>query len=178
MISTAAFIAASLDGYIARKDGSLDWLDRYADVATEDTGYTDFMSRIDVILMGRHTFEKVLTFGFWPYENTPVRIWSETLKALPEDLHDKAQLVTGTPAEILAQLDKEAFRRVYIDGGKTIQSFISAKLLDEITVTQIPVLLGRGISLFGPLEDDQLLKLAKSKTLPWGFVQNRYQILK
>jgi len=178
MTSTAAFIATSLDGYIARKDGSLDWLDRYSDVAAEDTSYTDFISRIDVIVMGRRTFEKVLTFGFWPYENMPVRVWSDTLKTLPEELAGKAALITGTPAEVLAQLDREAFRRAYIDGGKTIQSFLGAGLLDEITVTQIPVLLGEGISLFGALTGDVSLKLQKSKTLPWGFVQNRYQILK
>ncbi len=132
MTSTAAFIATSLDGYIARKDGSLDWLDRYSDVAAEDTSYTDFISRIDVIVMGRRTFEKVLTFGFWPYENMPVRVWSDTLKTLPAELAGKAALITGTPAEVLAQLDREAFRRAYVDGGKTIQGFLGAGLLDEM----------------------------------------------
>ncbi len=178
MIRTSAFVATSIDGYIAREDGNLDWLDKYSDISADDTSYREFVSTIDVIVMGRNTFDKVLTFGFWPYEGTPVKVLSSTMTSLPEDLADKVEIVSCTPKELLILLDDQSFRHAYIDGGKTIQSFLADGALDELTITRIPVLLGKGISLFGPLDHDIPLKLVKSKNLPWGFVQSHYKVVK
>jgi len=178
MIRTSAFVAASIDGYIAREDGNLDWLDHYAAIAAGDTSYNEFISTVDVIVMGKNTFEKALTFDSWPYEGTPVKILSSTLKEIPPELAGQVEIVSCTPEELMARLDDQAFRHAYIDGGKTIQSFLKAGLLDEIILTHIQILLGRGISLFGPLDHDIPLKLVKSKNLPWGFVQSHYKVLK
>lgn len=178
MIRTSAFVATSVDGYIAREDGNLDWLDHYSAIAADDTSYREFISTVDVIVMGRNTFEKALSFGFWPYESTPVKVISTTLSAVPAELADKVEIVSGSPKEILDRLEEQSFRHAYIDGGKTIQSFLRAGLLDELTLTRIQILLGRGISLFGPLDRDIPLKLIKSKNLPWGFVQSHYKVLK
>ncbi len=178
MIRTSAFVATSVDGFIAREDGNLDWLDHYSSIAADDSSYREFISNIDVIIMGRNTFEKVLGFDFWPYEGTQVKVMTSTLKALPAGLEGKVELVSCTPRELLNRLDEQSFRHAYVDGGKTIQSFLRDGLLDEITLTRIQILLGRGIPLFGSLDRDIPLKLIKSKNLPWGFVQSHYKVLK
>jgi len=178
MIRTSAFVAASIDGYIAREDGNLDWRDHYAAIAEGDTSYNEFISTVDVIVMGKNTFKKALTFDSWPYEGTPVKILSSTLKEIPPELAGQVEIVSCTPEELIVQLDEQAFRHAYIDGGKTIQSFLKAGLLDEIILTHIQILLGRGIPLFGPMDRDIPLKLVKSKNLPWGFVQSHYKVLK
>lgn len=178
MIRTSAFVATSVDGYIAREDGNLDWLDHYSAIADNDTSYREFISNIDVIVMGRKTFEKVLGFDFWPYEGTPVKVMTTTMTELPAGLKGNVELVSSSPQELLKQLDEQSFRHAYIDGGKTIQSFLLEGLLDELTITRIQVLLGKGIPLFGHLDQDIPLKLIKSKNLPWGFVQSHYKVLK
>lgn len=178
MIRTSAFVATSIDGYIAREDGDLDWLNHYSDIAADDSSYREFISTVDVIVMGRNTFEKALSFDFWPYESIPVKVMSTTLSSVPAALEGKVEIVSGKPEELLARLDEQAFHHAYIDGGKTIQTFLRKGLLDEITLTRIQILLGRGIPLFGPLDHDIPLKLIKSKNLPWGFVQSHYKVLK
>lgn len=178
MIRTSAFVATSIDGYIAREDGNLDWLDHYSAIAADDSSYREFVSNIDVIVMGRKTFEKLLTFDYWPYEGTPVKVMSSTLRDLPAELSEKVEIVSCTPTQLLQKLDQQAFRHAYIDGGKTIQSFLREGVLDELILTRIQILLGKGIPLFGPLDHDIHLKLIKSKNLPWGFVQSHYRVLK
>lgn len=178
MIRTSAFVATSIDGYIAREDGNLDWLDHYSAIAADDSSYREFVSTIDVIVMGRKTFEKVLAFDFWPYEGIPVKVMSTTLTSLPAELSKKVELVSCSPKALLDGLEEQAYRHAYIDGGKTIQSFLQDGFLDELTLTRIPILLGKGIPLFGSLDRDIPLKLIKSKNLPWGFVQSHYRVLK
>ena len=178
MIRTSAFVATSIDGFIAREDGNLDWLDHYSTIAADDTSYREFVSTIDVIVMGRNTYEKVLKFDFWPYEGTPVKVLSTTLTSVSPELAERVEIMSCSPKELLEQLEAQSFRHAYIDGGKTIQSFLRVGMLDELTLTRIQILLGQGIPLFGPLDHDVPLKLVKSKNLPWGFVQSHYKVLK
>jgi len=174
----SAFIATSLDGFIARPDGSLDWLDDAQALIPEgeDCGYLEFMASIDGLVMGRHTFERVLGFDPWPYGNTPVFVMSHAPVAVPIALSKSVHSVQSTPETLVAQLGRDRFRHLYVDGGQTIQGFLRAGLLDDITVTVIPVLLGAGRPLFGPLGRDVELTLMRSRAYEFGFVQSTYRV--
>jgi dihydrofolate reductase len=179
-IRVSAFIATSLDGFIARECGELDWLD--AANATvpngEDCGYADFFSTIDVLVMGRKSFEKVLSFGVWPYGETKSVVLSHSAVTFPNDLPKSISSSTEEPSALLERLSREGASHIYLDGGVTIQSFLRLGLVDEITITVIPVLLGQGIPLFGPLEQDVSLNLISSKSYDFGFVQTKYGVSK
>ncbi|MEP6828805.1 MAG: dihydrofolate reductase family protein [Rhizomicrobium sp.] len=168
------FIAASLDGYIARRDGDIDWLSLYGG-ASEDHGYPAFMNSIDGIVMGRGTFEKVLTFGKWSYDK-PVIVMSRSLKDLPTPLIGKATIAAQSPETVMENLTAQGMRRVYVDGGKVIQSFLRAKLIADMIVTHIPVLLGSGIPLFGEQDGDIGLRHVRTASFPSGLVQSKYEI--
>ncbi len=172
------FIATSLDGYIARTDGSLDWLDAAnATVPTgEDCGYAEFMVEIDALVMGRNTYDKVLTFGFWPYGEKRVFVLSSRDVPIAPELRDRVSVERGEPAELVERLSASGFVRIYLDGGKTIQRFLAADCVDELTLTTIPVLLGSGISLFGRGEADLRLQLVASRSWTFGFVQSRWRV--
>jgi dihydrofolate reductase len=176
----SVFIATSLDGYIAREDGSIDWLiAANASVPPgEDCGYAAFMSGVDALVMGRNTFELVRTFDAWPYGEKPVVVLSGSLTALPEDVPPSVMLASGKPEEVVERLASRGLFNLYIDGGITIQRFLAAGLIDELTITTIPILLGKGRPLFGPLEQDIRLELASSRAYDFGFVQNRYRVRK
>lgn len=172
-----SYIATSLDGFVARLNGKLDWLDAAAEKGSkEDYGYLDFMSTIDCIVMGRNTFEKVASFPDWPYNGKRVIVLSKTMKEPPSHLAEKVSFFSGKIALLAVELQNLKLKRVYVDGSMTIQSFINAKLLDELIVTSLPVLIGRGISLFGPVKDDVALKLLENKSFSSGFVQSHYQL--
>lgn len=173
------FIATSLDGYISRTDGSIDWLMKANEQIPdgEDCGYAEFMAGIDAIVIGRHTFEMVLTFGEWLYGKMPIIVMSQTLKALPAGLPDTVSLSRETPAELEKRLKSEGINQLYIDGGKTIQGFLQAGLIEEIHITLIPVLLGSGRPLFGPLAAEAHWQLVSSRQYDFGFVQNHYKLL-
>ncbi|MFZ2103730.1 MAG: dihydrofolate reductase family protein [Oricola sp.] len=170
------FIACSLDGFIARKDGDIDWLLRYPETG-EDYGYAAFMDTVDGLVMGRASFEKVRTFDKWPYPK-PVVVMSATLTQddVPDALEQKVRIAGGSPSEVMRRLAGEGWRAAYVDGGKLIQSFLAEGLISEMTITQIPVLLGSGRPLFGDMENDIHLTLEGSKGYPSGFVQSRYRI--
>ncbi|UXI03900.1 dihydrofolate reductase family protein [Photobacterium sp. TY1-4] len=150
-MKVSAYMAQSLDGYIAGPNGELDWLEDIENPEGSDFGFAEFMSTVDALLMGKHTFEKVASFGFWPYDK-PVYVASNSLTSLPEELEDKVTIVSGSLSDMLAQLESRNVRSVYVDGGQLIQSALRHGVLREITVTTMPVILGDGISLFGPLE--------------------------
>jgi len=145
-----AYFAISLDGFIADADGGVGWLEAPSAGLEDDTGFVDFMGEIDALLMGRNTFEQVLTFGAWPYSK-PVFVPSHSLTALPEDMKDKATLISGSPQDLLTQMGTLGHQRLYIDGGATVQSFLAADLIDRLVMTMIPTLLGTGIRIFGEL---------------------------
>ena len=155
------YIATSLDGFIATEDGGIDWLMDIPNPDKSNYGWAEFISRINAIVMGRISFEKVLTFESWPYE-VPVFILSNTLIELPGQVTGKAELISGDAEELTEQLAQRGYHNLYIDGGKTIQSFLKADLIDEMIITKIPILLGSGIPLFGDL--DQHLKFEHKKT--------------
>jgi dihydrofolate reductase len=174
----AVFIATSLDGYIARKNGDLDWLDKAnATVpAGEDCGYTAFMDSVDVLVMGRNTYEKVLSFGAWSYGDKPVVVLSSRPVDIAAELAATVTHSSESPQELHKRFSAEGVKRVYLDGGITVQRFLAAGLVDELTITIIPVLLGEGLPLFGPLAADIVLKHNKTKAFDCGFVQVKYEV--
>ena len=175
----SVFIATSLDGFIARSNGSIDWLESLnkSVPAGEDCGYAHFMEGVDALIMGRRTFETILTFPQWPYGEKPVLVVSRTLQRLPSLLPSQVELTRATPAEIAFNANSRGWRRLYIDGGELVQSFLRAGLLSELTMTTVPVLLGSGRRLFGELEQDVLLRLKSSVAYPFGFVQSVYEVM-
>jgi len=176
MITGHVFIATSLDGFIARPDGSIDWLEQPGTDA-EDHGYDAFMARMDGLVMGRATFEKVLGFGFWPYEK-PVIVLSRSLTpaSLPAEMAGRVRILNATPQEVFAQLEAEGWRHAYIDGGEVIRAFLTAGLISELILTQLPILLGTGLPLFGHLPGDIALRHEGTHSFASGLVQSRYLI--
>ncbi len=140
------YIATSLDGFIAKKDGDISWLENMPQIKGEDYGYSLFIQKVDALVMGRNTFEKVLTFNSWPYKK-PVFVLSTTLKKIPKNLQTKVKIINKTPKEIVKFLSNKGLNNLYIDGGKTIQAFLKDELIDEIIITKIPITLGKGIPL-------------------------------
>ena len=176
-MATTVYIACSLDGFIARKDGSIDWLMDIPNPENSDYGFSDFMGRIDGIIMGRNTFETVVSFGQWPYTK-PVYVLSSTLKEVTPDLRDKAEVVQGDLPGIIASLKSKGIKHLYIDGGRTIQSFLKQDLIDELIITRIPVILGSGIPLFSELDRDIKLELIHSEILNKDLVKSTYSRIK
>lgn len=177
MISAHVFIATSLDGYIARPDGDIGWL-LQRDDPSEDHGYDAFIADKDVIVMGRGSYEKVLDFDPWPYDR-PVLVLSKRLAGtpVPEALRGKVRFSDAAPAQAMAELDAQGVRRVYVDGGQLVQSFIRAGLVEDMVLTTVPVLIGAGRPLFGTLPRDQDLALVASRSFPSGLVQSTYRFL-
>jgi len=171
----SVFIATSLDGYIADKNGGIDWLHSIPNPDNDDMGYVEFINGIDALVMGRITFETVIGFDVdWPY-NRPVFVLSNTLKEIPESYKDKAYLVKGTLKVILDQIHEKGFYRLYIDGGTTIRSFLKEDLIDEMVITTIPILLGGGSSLFSELQNQMKFELIGTKTYLDQITQNHYK---
>lgn len=170
---TSVFIATSLDGFIARQDGALDWLP--AD-GGEPHGYDEFIATVDAIVLGRKTFETVLTFDAWPYGTKPVVVLSTRPSGLKAPDGVVCDMMTGTPHEIVARLSARGMQHLYVDGGVTIQRFLEAGLIQRLIITRIPVLLGSGIPLFGPLPHDVRLEHVATRAYPSGLVQSEYVI--
>lgn len=170
------FIAKSLDGYIAKLDGGLDWL-MNRETSGEDHGYNDFIKDMDGIVMGRKTFEKVLTFEPWPY-TVPVVVMSKTFspEQVPEALKDRVRIVNSRPVDLLKHLETLGWQKVYVDGGLVIQAFLREKLISDLVITTVPVLLGEGRNLFGSLNQEVSLTHIKTKAFPSGLVQSVYRV--
>ena len=170
----SVFIATSLDGYIADKNGGIDWLHSMPNPENDDMGYGDFINEIDAFVMGRTTFETVIGFDVpWPY-NKPVFVLSNKLKEIPQSHKDKAFLVKGTLTEILEQIHGKGYGRLYIDGGTTIGNFLKEDLIDEMVLTTIPILLGGGSSLFGELPNELKFELIATRTFLNQISQRHY----
>lgn len=168
------FIATSIDGYIADKNGGIDWLHSLPIPDNIDMGYEEFISQIDALVMGRTTFETVCGFDMdWPYEK-PVFVLSNNLEQIPKEYEGKAELIKGTLKEILAKIHNKGYHRLYIDGGRTIQGFLKEDLIDEMTITIIPYLLGGGIALFTNLLDRLEFECVDSKIYLNKIVQNHF----
>lgn len=170
----SVFIATSLDGYIADKNGGIDWLHTVPNPDSDDMGYVEFTNGIDALVMGRKTFETVVGFDMdWPY-NKPVFVLSNTLKEIPAIYKEKAFLLKGTLTEILGQIHQKGFYRLYIDGGTTIRNFLKEDLIDEMVLTTIPILLGGGSSLFWELPNELKFELIGTKVYLNQITQNHY----
>jgi dihydrofolate reductase len=171
-MQASVFIATSLDGFIARLDGALDWLP----VDPEPHGYDEFIATVDAIVIGRKTFETVLSFGGWAYGKKPVVVLSSTMSELKAPTGAVCDLMAGEPHEIIARLTQRGMKHLYIDGGITIQRFLEAGLIQRMTITRIPILLGSGIPLFGPLSHDIKFEHVATRSFPSGMVQSEYVI--
>lgn len=173
-MKNSVFIATSLDGFIAGQNDELAWLSTFPEIDHIDTGFNEFTSRMDAILMGRNTFKVVWDFeGEWFYKK-PVFVWSNTLSEIPEKFRGKAFLVKGSLQEILAEIHGKGFQNLYIDGGKTIQTFLKEDLIDEMIITTIPVLLGSGVPLFADLPKQLIFECIKSTRFLDKVVQNHF----
>jgi dihydrofolate reductase len=164
-MKTYVYIAVSLDGYIAKKDGNLDWLNEIPNPDGNDFGFNDFLINIDAIVMGKNTYEKVLSFKEWPYSK-PVFVLSHTIRHVSDILKDRADIISGNPKDILNKLGNLNHQSIYIDGGLTIQSFLKEDLIDALIISRIPVLLGDGIPLFGSLQNE--LKFEHIETIVYN----------
>jgi len=173
----SVFIATSLDGFIARLNGSIDWLISADEQdSPEDYGYQEFYDSIDCLIMGRNSVEKIINFPEWPYEDKRVVVLSKTLEEVPAQHVDKFELYAGSLNELVKRLETDRFESLYIDGGKTIQSFINHDLVTDITITTIPILLGEGLPLFGKIKQDIKLTHIETKSYPNGFVKSTYEM--
>ncbi|MBB3117689.1 dihydrofolate reductase family protein [Pseudoduganella violacea] len=179
-MKASVFVGCSLDGFIARPDGALDWLmgEPEAGSAPPEHGYDAFMAGIDTVLMGRKTFETVQAMGIWPYTGKRVVVLSTTLATLPGSVAGKAELQRGPMAALVAQLAADGCQGLYVDGGATIQACLRAGLIDEITISRLPVLIGSGIALFCALPHDVKLEHLRSKIYEGGMVQSVYRVLR
>lgn len=178
-VRCSVFIATSVDGFIAKPDGDVEWLHRpeYDVPDTDDFGYSEYIATVDAVVMGRKSYEKVLTFPGWAYDGTPVYVLSSRAIDVPNELRSKVTVMEGAPYDVVGRLAAVGKRHLYIDGGATIQSFLQARLIHELTITRIPVLLGQGISLFGTNGPEMQLRLVRTKEFPNGFVQVKYEVV-
>lgn len=176
MTTAHVFIATSLDGFIARDDGDIDWL-LQRDDPTEDHGYHAFIADKHMIVMGRGCYEKVLTFDRWGYA-LPVLVLSRQLAGtpVPAALQGKVRFADLTPKAAMDELARQGVQRVYLDGGQLVQSFLRAGLVSDMVVSTMPVLIGAGRPLFGALADDVSLQLVSSRAFASGLVQSTYRI--
>jgi len=172
MLKASVFVGTSVDGFIARSDGALDWLPDDA----EEHGYEAFMASVDVLVIGRNTYDTVLGFGTWPYGAKPVVVL--THRPLPSPLPAGAQVesLAASPAEVVATLEARGFRHAYVDGGIVVQQFLQAGLIQTLTITRIPRLIGSGIPLFGALPQDVILRHVRTTQYPSGLVSSVYAI--
>ena len=170
----SVFVGTSLDGFIARPNGDLDFL---PEGGGEPHGYNEFFASVDALVIGRKTYETVLSFGTWPYGKKPVFVLStQTLAPNPAD--GVVERMSGEPAEILSKLAARGVQHVYLDGGLTIQRFLGAGLVQRLTITRVPVLVGDGIPLFGTIPHDIALRHIATRHYSSGLVQSEYEVIK
>jgi dihydrofolate reductase len=174
-MKATVYIATSIDGFIARPDGDIDWLPAISGPGGEDYGYSAFMRSVDVIIMGSRSYEKVLTFGEWPYTK-PVVVLSSRELAPPPTSKAPIEMMSGSPREVLARLGARGMKHAYVDGGRTIQRFLEDGLIQRLIITTIPVLIGVGLPLFGPLRHDIRLRHVETRSYTNGLVQSEYVI--
>lgn len=173
------FVGVSLDGFIARPNGDLDWLMGEGGGDSAEYGYNEFIAGIDAIVMGRRTFEKVLTLDKWYYGSKRVVVLShQPLDLSAAQAHGGVvEVMAGTPAGVVSKLAASGAHRLYVDGGITIQQFLRAGLIHRLIISRLPVLIGDGIPLFGSLPHDVRLRHITTRTYPGGMVQSEYQIV-
>jgi dihydrofolate reductase len=178
-VETSVYIATTLDGFIARPDDGIDWLEH--DSGGEDYGYQRFRDTLDTLVLGRRSYDKVLSFGVpWPYAGLRTVVWSRTLTTedIPAALREEGVEVSALPpSRLLAELAGRGLKHAWIDGGATVQAFLAAGEIDVISVTRMPILIGQGLPLFGALPADMRLDHLNTTAFTSGVVQSSYAVL-
>jgi dihydrofolate reductase len=169
----SVFVGTSLDGFIARPNGELDFLPHGGG---EDHGYNEFFASVDALVIGRGTFETVLGFESWPYGEKPVFVLSGRPLDLSRLRGGVVEQMAGAPAEIVERLAARGIGHIYVDGGVTVQRFLRAGLITRLVITRVPVLIGSGIPLFGGLDADVRLRHVETRSFPSGLVQSEYAV--
>lgn len=167
----SVFIATSVDGYIARADGRIDWLS-IVEAPPEDYGFAAFFGSVDVLVLGRKTYDTVLGFDAWPYAGKRCVV----LTHRPPTSSHGEEFFAGEPAALVERLAREGARRVYVDGGEVIAQFLAARLVDDLTLSVIPIVLGGGRRLFAGGEPECRLTLEECRSWPTGLAQLRYSV--
>ena len=172
-----AYLAASLDGYIADSSGGVDWLNSLPNPDQSDYGFSQFFDSIDAMLMGANTFRTVQSFGDWPYTK-PVFVLSRSIKQVPEGFEGKIEIVEGDVIRVLKNLESRGYKNIYVDGGTVVQSCLAQNLLDDLIVTHVPLSLGDGIPLFPKSEHSIRYEHQGTEVLGVGLVKSHYRVQK
>jgi dihydrofolate reductase len=170
----SVFIGTSVDGFIARPNGDLDFLPAGGG---EPHGYNEFMASVDALVIGRKTFETVLAFPEWPYGSKRVVVLSSRPLDFSTVRGGVVEQMSGAPEEIVAKLSASGVQHIYVDGGITIQGFLRAGLVQRLVITRVPVLIGEGIPLFGALPHDLRLRHIATQHYPSGLVKSEYEVV-
>ena len=185
------FIAPSVDGYIATEDGGVHWLETVGKTVSEKDASSDLMEyftntfsnyikSVDCMVIGRKLMEVLSSFNLtpeqWPYGDTEIIVLSTTIKEPPANLKNRVQMYSGTIPELITKLEKEGHKHAYVDGGTTITAFLNFQLIDEMTLTLAPVLLGSGVPLFGKLFKQIKLEDAQATAFPNNFIEIKYKV--
>lgn len=175
----SVYVGASLDGFIARLNGDIDWLGSGSfDGPNEDYGYKEFIDSVDGLVMGRATYEKALTFGAWPYGSKRVVVLSSKGVTIPKEISSSVECMSLPAPDVVRRLSAGGMQHLYVDGGKTVQGFLSAGLITHVTITRLPIILGTGIPLFGPVATDIKLRHIETRSYPSGLVQSKYEVIR
>ena len=176
-MNVIAYLAASLDGYIADSDGGVDWLNSQPNPDGSDFGFSEFLNSIDAILMGANTFRTVQSFGVWPYTK-PVFVLSNSIQRVPDGFEGKVEIVSGEIKNILQRLEQDGLHTIYADGGTVVKSCMTQGFLDELVVTHVPVSLGSGISLFPANASSINYEHISTEVIGVGMVKSHYKVKK
>jgi dihydrofolate reductase len=168
----SVFVGTSLDGFLARPNGELDFLDAGG---SEPHGYEEFMASVDAIVIGRNTFDVVLGFSSWPYRKPVFVLSTRTLPPVPAGA--QVEHLSGEPRDIVRRLEARGLGHIYVDGGITVQRFLEAGLIQRLIITRVPVLIGTGIPLFGPLGRDVTVRHVATRDFRGGLVQSEYEVV-
>jgi len=168
----SVFVGTSLDGFLARPNGELDFLDAGGG---ESHGYEEFMASVDAIVIGRNTFDVVLGFSSWPYRKPVFVLSTRTLPPVPAGA--QVEQLSGEPCDIIRRLEARGLGHIYVDGGITVQRFLEAGLIQRLIITRVPVLIGTGIPLFGPLRRDVTVRHVATRDFRGGLVQSEYEVV-
>jgi dihydrofolate reductase len=174
-MSVSVFVGVSVDGFMARPNGDLDFL---PSDGGEPHGYEEFIATVDAIVMGRKSYEKVLTFQTWPYGKKRVVVLSHWGVDTGAAVGGVVEQMAGEPNEIVERLAARGIHHLYVDGGITIQEFLRAGLVDRLVVTRVPVLIGEGVALFGSLPRDIRLRHVATRPFPSGLVSSEYTVIR
>jgi dihydrofolate reductase len=172
-MKASVFVGVSVDGFMARRDGGLDFL---PPGGGEPHGYEEFMASVDALVIGRKTYETVLAFDQWPYGQKPVFVMSAHPLA-PAPPGAVVEHVSISPKEVASVLSARGVGHVYVDGGITVQGFLRAGLVQRLIITRVPVLIGTGIPLFGPTPHDITLRHVATRSYTSGLVQSEYEVV-